>query len=451
MDFFSSNHLDGEALCQHLDDNDELSSVANSFHFPSSHDNKKAIYLCGNSLGLQPKAAKEHVLEHMDKWASMGVEGHFTEPEPWLTIDDVVQESMARLVGALPDEVVMMNSLTCNLHLMMNAFYHPTVSRHKILIEKKAFPSDYHAAISQILHHKYSPKTSLVEIEPREGEVILHHEDIERAIDLEGDSIALVLFSGVQYYTGQLFNMERITRAARARGCIVGFDLAHAVGNVPLQLHEWGCDFACWCSYKYLNCGPGSIGGCFVHDRHGSRQLIMSTESSSDTPIEAAGDDPACASDGRLAGWWGHRLSDRFDMSPTFVSCRGAYGYRLSNPPVLLVACAKASLDLFDKIGIDKIRRKSELLTGYLEHLIKKDLNNFISIFTPSTPQERGCQLSLAFKNTDLEEVFAFLQQHGVVCDIRKPDVMRIAPVPLYNSFRDVYTFVEILKKRLTT
>ena len=438
--------LDGQALCQHLDDTDELASVSESFHFPMVHG-KKAIYLCGNSLGLQPRATKEHVMEQLDKWSLMGVEGHFTEPKPWLTIDDIVKESMARLIGALPEEVVMMNSLTCNLHLMMNAFYHPTTTRNKILIEKKAFPSDYHAVISQILHHNYSPKFCLVEIEPRDGEVILQHEDIERVIDLDGDSIALVLFSGVQYYTGQFFDIERITKVARSKGCLVGFDLAHAVGNVPLKLHEWDCDFACWCTYKYMNCGPGSIGGCFVHARHGSRPIIMATDSSA-ASLDSS---PDASSDGRLAGWWGHRLVDRFDMNSTFVSCGGANGYRLSNPPVLLIACARASLDLFDKTGIDMLRRKSLLLTGYLEYLIKRDLSDFISIFTPSNPHERGCQLSLAFKNTDLEEVFSHLQQHGVICDIRKPDVMRIAPTPLYNSFRDVFSFVEILKKKLIT
>ena len=340
-----------------------------------------------------------------------------------------------------------MNSLTVNLHLMMAAFYRPTPSRHKIVIEKKAFPSDIHAVTAQILHHKYDPSTSLVEVAPRDGEALLRVEDIEAVLAAEGDSVALVLFSGIQYYTGQLFPMGRITAAAHARGCLVGFDLAHAVGNVPLALHEWGCDFACWCSYKYLNCGPGSIGGCFVHERHGQGQREPDTSSSCGTSSSLNGIGPTPP---RLAGWWGHRLSDRFVMGPDFCPSPGAYGFRLSNPPVLLVAGMRASLDVFDAAGMDRLRAKSLLLTAYLEHLLGADIGpDDVRIFTPSDPAQRGCQLSVTFLRHDVEAVNKALLAAGVICDVRKPDVMRVAPAPLYNSFTDVFRFVQLLKAAL--
>lgn len=420
------------------------------------------------SVHIYPPGTRENILEQLDKWEREGVEGHFTEPTPWLTIDDIVKESMARVVGGRPSEVVMMNSLTCNIHFMMVSFYRPSSTRFKILMERKAFPSDRHAVVSQILHHKLDPSDTLIEIAPREGETNLRHEDIIRTIQEEGDRIALVFFSGVQYYTGQLFNMEEITSVAHEKGCEVGFDLAHAVGNVPLQLHDWNVDFACWCSYKYLNCGPGSIGGCFVHDRH---------TTSSSSPSNKDGAPP------RLAGWWGHRLSDRFQMDPDFVPEDGVNGFRVSNPPVLLVAGARASLDLFDKVsesdtyscvtyfahisdhltlptshihthpiltqaGMDRLRKKSILLTGYLEALLRTELSDHVDIFTPADPHQRGCQLSLSFK-VSVEEIHAALQAEGVVCDVRKPNVMRVAPAPLYNSFSDVFEFVNILKSTL--
>jgi kynureninase len=338
-------------FADYLDLKDELKEFRDEFLFPSVKE-AKANYLCGNSLGIQPKKTKDHILHQLEKWGNEGVEGHFTEPTPWLTIDDIVMESMARVVGALPSEIVLMNSLTVNLHLMMVSFYHPTEIRHKILIEKKAFPSDVHAVVSQILHHNLDPSVSLLEIGPREGEILLRIEDIEALIAAEGDSIALVLLSGVQYYTGQLFDMGRITTAAKAKGCKVGFDLAHAVGNVPLQLHDWGCDFACWCTYKYMNCGPGSIGGCFIHECHSKKEPAQNALSSQNL-IE--GEKPHFQQEvvdpPRFAGWWGHRLKDRFLMEPQFIPCEGAYGFRLSNPPVLLIAGARASLDLFDKVS----------------------------------------------------------------------------------------------------
>lgn len=329
-----------------LDNNDELKEFRKDFIFPSAHKDSvvvEANYLCGNSLGIQPKKTRDHVMNQLDKWGREGVEGHFTDPTPWLTIDDITMDSMARLVGAEPAEIVLMNSLTVNLHLMMVSFFRPTATRHKILIEKKAFPSDVHAVVSQIVHHKLDPAVSLLEIAPRDGENLLRIEDIEALIEAEGDSIALVLFSGIQYYTGQLFDMGRITKAAKGKGCNVGFDLAHAVGNVPLKLHEWGCDFACWCSYKYMNCGPGSIGGCFVHSSHSNHNDLV--ENNANGHFQKVIVNPP-----RFAGWWGHRLDDRFVMGPEFVPCEGAYGYRLSNPPVLLMAGARASLDLFDQV-----------------------------------------------------------------------------------------------------
>lgn len=335
-----------------LDSGSTVPPTLNDFLFPPADmqapgcGRDKVVYLCGNSLGLQPRGCREHILTQLDKWAREGVEGHFTEPTPWLTIDDTVQASMATLVGAHREEVVVMNSLTCNLHLMMASFFAPSASRFKILIEKKAFPSDVHAVTSQLLHHGLDPASALVELAPRPGEVLLRHEDIEAVLAEQGHSIALVLLSGVQYYTGQLFDMERVAAAAHAMGCMVGFDLAHAVGNVVLRLHDWGCDFACWCTYKYMNCGPGSIGGAFVHQRHGKGGMMAGPVA----PADGEGGSSSRGSRQRLAGWWGHRLDDRFVMDPQFMACEGANGYRVSNPPVLLIACVRASLDLFEKV-----------------------------------------------------------------------------------------------------
>jgi len=478
-DFFSSD------FAQHMDSIDPLQSFQSEFLFPTPPEGKRIVYLCGNSLGLQPKGMKKHVVTQLDKWADEGVEGHFAGDTPWLDIDDIVADSMSQLVGAIRSEVVMMNSLTCNLHLMMTAFYRPTASRYKILIERKAFPSDYHAVISQIQLHGRDPVDALLEVGPREGETVLRSEDIHTVLTEQGSSIALVLFSGVQYYTGQLFDIESITRAAHAQGCLVGFDLAHAVGNVPLQLHHWGCDFACWCTYKYMNCGPGSLGGCFVHERHGKQPTGADTSTtavatSTTTSTSSSTTGSTSSSCGtyygtppvplRLAGWWGHRREDRFLMEPQFIPCEGANGFRLSNPPVLLVACIRASLDLFDQAGMEALRKKSLLLTGYLEQLLQSELADEVHIFTPSDPEARGCQLSLSFRacmpsslemgsaaagsdssaaaagQKDIDSILTALQSEGVMCDARKPNVIRIAPTPLYNSFRDVYDFVSILK-----
>lgn len=433
-----------DQLHVYLDEIDELKHFQSSFIFPtinSNNNDNKCIYLCGNSLGLQPITVRSSVLNQLDKWGNQGVEGHFNEPTPWLTIDDIVNESMSLLVGSLPKEIVMMNSLTCNLHLMMVSFYHPTTTKYKILIEKNAFPSDIHAVTSQILHHKLNPNECIIELSPRMNEECLRLEDILDIIETEGDNIALILFSGIHYYTGQLFDMKTITEIAHKKECIVGFDIAHAVGNVPLQLHDWNVDFACWCSYKYLNCGPGSIGGCFIHEKHTMTKTMnpKSTLLDSNNP-------------NNFAGWWGHRLEDRFIMSSNFISCDGAYGYRLSNPSVLLISCVRASLDIFDRANIYKLREKSILLTGYLEYLIKnnEEFNNVVTILTPSDPAQRGCQLSLSFNiaNITLDDIHSYLQSYNVICDIRKPNVIRVAPAPLYNSFKDVHSFIEILKNK---
>lgn len=328
-----------------MDENDSLSSLREEFLFPRSPaEGKPVLYLCGNSLGLQPKNMSNYVQKQLDKWAAEGVEGHFKGETPWLDIDDIVTDSMSKLVGALRSEVVMMNSLTCNLHFMMVAFYRPTATRFKIIMEKKAFPSDYHAIISQMQIHGVDVRDALIEVAPTGGKETLTTEEILSVIRKEGAQTALVLFSGIQYYTGQFFDIGAITAAAHEEGCIAGFDLAHAVGNVPLKLHDWGCDFACWCTYKYMNCGPGSIGGCFVHQNHGSGAAKGTAAT------EARGDDHIAPQPVRLAGWWGHRREDRFDMAPVFHPCEGANGFRVSNPPVLLIACVRASLDIFEKV-----------------------------------------------------------------------------------------------------
>lgn len=467
-----ATHIDA-GFADYMDSVDELAKFRDEFHLPPNpHGPEKTIYLCGNSLGLQPKRLKSVVMGQLDKWSEQGVEGHFLEPTPWVDIDSIVSLSMSKLVGAKQSEVVIMNSLTTNLHLMMSAFYRPTASRNKIVIEKKAFPSDYHAVVSQIQLHGFDPKVSLVEIGPREGEVTLRQEDIEATIAEHGSSIALVLFSGIQYYTGQLFNMARIAEVSHSHGAIFGVDLAHAVGNVPLQLHDWNVDFAVWCSYKYMNCGPGSIGGCFVHERFGNGNAAPSEEAVQtdlpQVPSSQSADhlrfaDVEPPQPLRLAGWWGHRYDDRFQMDPRFIPCQGVNGFRLSNPPVLLIACIRASLDVFDEAGIDRLRNKSLLLTRYLELLLQSELGDAVEVFTPVDPTQRGAQLSVSFKcckpapgsteppAVNIDAVLAGLNKAGVMCDARRPDVIRIAPAPLYNSFRDVFDVVLALKSVLAS
>ncbi len=407
---------------QSLDANDPLKTWRSQFHIPKTKDGQDCIYLCGNSLGLQPKATASALQQELTDWQNLGVEGHFHAKNPWMPYHEFLTPMLAKLVGAKPSEVVAMNTLTLNLHLMMVSFYRPTAKRHKIIIEAGAFPSDRYAVLSQIRFHGFDPSASLIEIRPRSGETTLHIEDIESAID---ESVALILFGGVNYYTGQLFDMQRITEAGHAKGCIVGFDLAHAAGNIPLHLHEWDVDFAAWCSYKYLNSGPGSIAGCFVHERHGN---------SPDLP--------------RFAGWWGHDKTTRFKMGPDFSVTPGAEGWQLSNPPILSLAAVKASLEIFDKIGMDALREKSLKLTGYLESQLDAIGSNAFSVMTPRDTKQRGCQLSIVVKK-DGRRVFDALTANGIICDWREPDCIRIAPVPLYNSFEDAHRFVEIFRSAL--
>ncbi|MDL1892819.1 kynureninase [Sphingobacteriales bacterium CHB3] len=412
---------DDKNLAEKLDSEDALKDHRSRFFIPKNKNGNDVIYLCGNSLGLQPKSVRNFVEQELKDWEMLGVEGHFYAKNPWMPYHELLTEQTARLVGAKPIEVVVMNTLTVNLHLMLVSFYRPTTLRHKIVIEAHAFPSDRYAVESQIRFHGFDPKLSLIELQPRAGETILRTEDIEDVLDADGDEIAVVLIGGVNYYTGQVFDMERITTAGQAQGCVVGFDLAHAAGNIPLKLHEWNVDFAVWCSYKYLNAGPGNIAGCFVHERHATNQAIP-----------------------RFTGWWGQNKNIRFNMGPTFDPIPGAEGWQLSNPPILPLAALRASLEIFDEVGMETLREKSVRLTSYLEYLLNNHPSKMFSIITPADSAQRGCQLSIRTKEGG-KKIFDHLMANGVVCDWREPDVIRVAPVPLYNSFTDVFRFVEIL------
>lgn len=409
----------GEAFALEMDRRDPLAHFRDRFHFPKTKSGADCIYLCGHSLGLQPKNAGSRVEQALRDWADFGVEGHFHANNPWMPYHRQLTQQTAALVGAEPVEVVVMNSLTVNLHLMMASFYHPTNSRHKILIERGAFPSDQYAVQSQIRFHRFDPVSSLVELTPREGESCLREEDIESLIECEGDAIALILLGGVNYATGQVFDMEGITRAGHRKGCIVGFDLAHAAGNIPLRLHDWNPDFAAWCSYKYLNGGPGCVGGCFVHERHAHAWTIP-----------------------RFAGWWGHDEASRFQMGPEFRPMPGAEGWQLSNPPILALAPLCASMEIFAEAGMDRLRAKSKLLTAYMEFLLGLHASDKFSIITPHDENQRGAQLSIRVPHLG-RALCDRLAIAGVVGDWREPDTFRVAGVPLYNSFQDVYRFVE--------
>ncbi|HEY0702377.1 MAG TPA: kynureninase [Candidatus Acidoferrales bacterium] len=404
---------------------DQLAPFRDRFYIPKQADGSAAIYLCGHSLGLQPKSARSFVEQEMQDWERLGVEGHFHAANPWMPYHELLTVSTSRLVGAKADEVVVMNSLTVNLHLMMTTFYRPTDQRHKILIEANAFPSDRYAVASQLRLHGYDPSDSLIELSPRAGETFVRTEDIEERIEAEGERVALILFGGVNYYNGQAFDFARITRAGQAKGCIVGFDMAHAAGNLRLRLNEWGVDFAVWCSYKYLNAGPGAIAGCYVNERHARNTELP-----------------------RVAGWWGHDKESRFRMGPDFQAIPSAEGWQLSNPSILSLATLRASMDIFDEAGMERLREKSERLTGYLEFLLKQDSSKSFGIITPGDPAQRGAQLSLRIPR-DGKRVCDRLAKAGVICDWREPDIMRVAPVPLYNSFLDAYTFAEQLFEAL--
>lgn len=403
-----------------LDAADPLRALRAEFLFPQ-HNGRDQTYFVGNSLGLQPRAARAMVQQVLDQWAQLAVEGHFTGPEQWLTYHELVREPIAQLVGALPSEVVAMNTLSVNLHLMMVSFYRPTRERPAILVEAGAFPTDRHAVESQIRFHGFDPATDLIEVQPDADDGTVSMAAIEHAIETHGPRLALVLWPGIQYRTGQAFGLGHITRLARAQGANVGFDLAHAVGNLPLSLHDDGADFAVWCHYKYVNAGPGAVAGCFVHERHARADLP------------------------RFAGWWGHDRESRFRMAPEFVPTPGAEGWQLSNPPVLALAPLRASLALFERAGMPALRRKSEQLTGLLEALIHARVPQVLQVLTPADPAQRGCQLSLrvAGGRTQGRALFEYLQSVGVLGDWREPDVIRIAPTPLYNRFADLHHFVE--------
>lgn len=432
-----------ERVALRLDEEDKLRHFREYFYIPKMQDlppidlslvnkDENAVYFLGNSLGLQPKNVKTYLEEELDKWAKMGAYGHDIGKRPWITGDETIAGLMTDIVGANEKEIVLMNALTVNLHLLLLSFFKPTPKRYKILLEAKAFPSDHYAIESQLQLHGLSIEKSMRIVKPREGEETLRTEDILEVIEKEGDSIAVILFSGLHYYTGQHFNMPAITKAGQAKGCFVGFDLAHAVGNVELHLHDWGVDFACWCSYKYLNSGAGGLAGAFVHEKHAHT-------------IKPA-----------LVGWFGHELSTRFKMDNKLQLIPGANGFRISNPPILLVCSLQASLEIFKKATMKALRRKSVLLTGYLEFLIKhyygKDRAEtkapMVNIITPSRPEERGCQLTLTF-SIPIKSVFEELEKRGVVCDKREPNGIRVAPVPLYNSFHDVYKFINLLNSAL--
>lgn len=410
-----------EDRADEFDRADPLAGFRDKFHIPRNSSGSELIYFTGNSLGLQPKPAREYVEEELDDWARLGVEGHLRGEHPWLAYHEFLTEPMARVIGAKPIETVVMNSLTVNLHLLMVSFYRSTRERYKIVIEKGAFPSDQYAVESQLRFHFRSSDGALIELAPREGESKLRTDDILETIEREGDSIALILLGGVNYYTGQAFDMEAIAAAGHRAGAVVGFDLAHAAGNIELRMHDWNVDFAAWCSYKYLNGGPGSVGGAFVHERHAN---------SFDLP--------------RFAGWWGHDKETRFLMGPEFKPLAGAEGWQISNPPILQMAALRASLEIFDEAGMGALTEKSKTLTGYLEYLLNEIRDDRIFVITPSDPGERGCQLSIRVKDAD-KSLFDRITSRGVSADWREPDVIRVAPVPLYNSFADVRMFAEIL------
>ena len=398
-----------------LDGEDPLASFRDRFHLPAGPDGQPAVYFCGNSLGLMPREVDRLIAQELDDWARLAVDAHFRGATPWYGYHESVREPLARLVGAHPHEVVAMNSLTVNLHLMMATFFRPLGARCKILIESAAFPSDGYAVRSQLQLHGLDPELDLLQVGTPRQEI--PEAEILKTLERRGSEIALVLLSAVHYFTGQLFDLAAITRAAHAQGCVVGFDLAHAAGNVPLQLHASGADFACWCSYKYLNAGPGAVAGCFVHERHGMNPALP-----------------------RMAGWWGNDPRTRFQMhrEERFVPQPGADGWQLSNPPILALAPLRASLALFDEAGMDRLRAKSEKLTALLERLLRPHA----AILTPEDPARRGCQLSLRVGGKDL---FRALEAQGFVTDFREPDVIRVAPVPLYNTFDEVVRFARAL------
>lgn len=433
---------------QSLDAVDPLRACRDQFHIPpNSRDlSKPSIYMTGNSLGCQPKAARALIEQELEDWAKLGVEAHLHGRDPWLPYHEWFRAPAARLVGGVPGEAVMMNSLTCNLHLLMVSFFRPTPERYKIVIEDSAFPSDSYAAQSQLRFHGIDPAQGLIRLKPRSGEHTLRTSDIEGFLWEEGQQVALVMLGAVNYLTGQWFDMARITAAAKERGCTVGWDLAHAAGNVPLKLHDWGADFAAWCSYKYMNSGPGAVAGAWVHERHfkglGTPSLRDGSSLGSHARLGETGYP-------RFEGWWGNDPSTRFQMKPDFSPVASAEAWQLSNPPIMALAPVKASMQIFDKVGMPALRAKSLKLTAYLEQLLAHECKDTVQVITPTNPEERGCQLSLIVKGSS-RELERRLYQEGVVVDCREPNVIRVAPVPLYNSFADAWGLVQALKRCLS-
>lgn len=409
-----------------MDRNDPLKKFRSRFHYPTAKG-KSTIYFTGNSLGLQPKSAEKIIRQELKDWAQLGVEGHVHAKNPWIQYHKNFKKSLAKIVGAKPEEVVAMNQLTVNLHLMMLSFYRPTKKRFKIITEAGAFPSDQYAVTSQIRFHGFNPKKAWIELTPREGEATLRTGDIIKTIKEHGNEVALVLLGGIQYYTGQLFDIKKITAATHSVGAMAGWDLAHAIGNVPLNLHQHQVDFAVWCSYKYLNSGPGSIAGAFIHEKHFENKSIP-----------------------RLEGWWGHDEGERFKMKKKFIPMHGADAWQLSTFTVMNAASHLASISIFDEATLPALRKKSESLTDYAEYLLNEldPEKQSIEIITPSNPKERGCQLSIKIKKGG-KEVFSKLVKSGVIADWREPEVIRIAPAPLYNTFEEVFLFVKRFKKAL--
>ncbi len=421
-----SSFQPGIEFATEMDRQDPLRHFREQFYFPKAPGGGDSVYLCGHSLGLQPKSVSSYIDQELRDWADFGVEGHFHARNPWMPYHRLLRDQTATLVGAKPIEVVVMNSLTVNLHLMMASFYRPTEHRHKILMERGAFPSDQYAIKSQIRFHGFDEHSSLIEASPRPGEACLRDEDILELIEREGESLALILLGGVNYGTGQLFDMAAITAAGHDQNCVVGFDLAHAVGNAPLRLHDWDPDFAVWCSYKYLNGGPGCVAGCFVHERHARNSDLL-----------------------RFAGWWGHDEESRFRMGPDFHPIPGAEGWQLSNPPIFAMAPLRASMDIFAEAGMARLRTKSETLTAYLEFLLQQLPSNQFSVITPREAHRRGAQLSIRLSHNG-RSLCDRLVSEGIIGDWREPDTFRIAPVPLYNSYGDVYRFVNGFSRALS-
>jgi len=405
-----------------LDAKDPIAHVAQEFHLPENQGQAKSIYLCGNSLGLQPKKVAQYVNQELEDWAKMGIAGYDNARQPWVSYNDSLTEGLTLLTGAKADELVAMNSLTVNLHLMLVSFYRPTSSRFKILIGHNAFPSDRYAIESQLKFHGLCPKEALITLEPEPGSDLIDNQIISTTLKKHGGSLALILIEGINYYSGQGIDIPFMVEQGRSAGAVVGLDLAHAIGNIPLELNQWGVDFAVWCSYKYLNGGPAAVGGCFVHQKYAKNTELP-----------------------RFAGWWGHNQATRFEMGPNFDPTPGARGWQLSNCPILATAPLRASLELFIDVGITKLREKSIKLTGLMEKLIHEKAADRVEIITPSNPLERGCQLSLRPKGG--KDTFQKLIKQGVVCDWREPNVIRVAPAPLYNSFEQVYEFVKLLSK----